>query len=142
MILSMKTDNILAERRRRFERILKEFHKKAGKKGKPTKEEEEEILGQIKEIRRELWKKYQKKLKRDEAERRTGVVRCAAAGCREPVDYVWVDAYLPDTRAILAKGEITCYPLCIKHDGMMHETIDKMRAEPSDLIRERIRIRR
>ena len=43
-----------------FELILKEFHDKVAKKGKPTKNEEERVMAELKEIRRELWKKYAK----------------------------------------------------------------------------------
>jgi len=43
-----------------FDLILKEFHEKVAKKGKPTKKEEEKVLADLKDIRRELWKKYAK----------------------------------------------------------------------------------
>jgi hypothetical protein len=142
MIIPMGDRDGIARRRRRFERILGEFHKWAGKKGKPTKDEEEKVLRELKEIRRDLWKKYKRWLRRMEAEKRTGIVRCSARGCRQPVDYVWVDAYLPDSRAVLERGEIHCYPLCIAHDTMLHETLDRMRAETSELTRQRIRIGR
>ena len=140
MIIAMADKNEMARRRRRFERILREFHKRAGTKGKPTREEEEKVLRELKEIRRDNWKKYKLWLRRVAAEKRTGIVRCSARGCRQPVDYVWVDAYLPDRRTVLERREIHCYPLCIAHDTMLHETLDRMRAQTSELTRKRIRI--
>jgi len=140
MIIPMGERDRLAARKRRFTRILGEFHKNAAKKGKPTEEEKETVLRELKEIRRENWKKYKRWLRRMEAEKRTGIVRCSARGCRQPVDYVWIDAYLPDSRAVLERNEIHCYPLCVAHDTMLHETIDRIRAEPSELTRKRIRI--
>ena len=44
------------------ELVLKEIHEKIGKKSKPTKKEEEELLVQIDEIRRELWDRHVKNL--------------------------------------------------------------------------------
>ena len=44
------------------ELVLKEIHEKIGKKGKPTKKEEDELLVQIDEIRRELWDRHVKNL--------------------------------------------------------------------------------
>ncbi len=141
MIINMGETDRLASRQRRCARMLREIRKEAGKKGKPTKEEEEKILGELKEIRRELWKKYKRRLRRVAAEERTGIVRCSARGCRQPVDYVWVDAWLPDSGMALERREIGCYPLCIEHDTMLHETLDNMQTEPSELTRKRIRIK-
>jgi Arc/MetJ-type ribon-helix-helix transcriptional regulator len=44
------------------ELVLKEIHEKIGTKGKPTKKEEEELLAQIDEIRRELWERHVKNI--------------------------------------------------------------------------------
>ena len=141
MIIPMGETKRIAWRKRRFARILREFHKNSGHKGKPTREEEEKILRELKEIRRENWKKCKRWLRRMEAEERPGNVRCSAQGCRQPVDYVWVDAYLPDSGAVLERKEIHCYPLCIAHDTMLHETLETMQAGSSELTRKRIRIR-
>lgn len=140
MIIPMGETDRLAWRKRRIARILREIHKKAGNKGNPTRAEEEKVLRQLKEIRRDLWKKYKHRLRRMEAEERTGLIRCSAKGCRQPVDYVWVDAYLPDRGEVLERREISCYPLCIAHHTMLHETLEKMQAGPSELTRKRIRI--
>ena len=140
MIITMGETDRLAKRKRRFVRILREIRRKAGNKGKPTREEEEKILRKLKEIRRGLWKKYKRRLRRVAAEKRTGIIRGSARGCRQPVDYVWVDAHQPDGRAVLERREIHCYPLCIAHDTMLHETLDRMRAQTSELTRKRMRI--
>lgn len=140
MIIPMGETDRLAWRKRRCAQILREIRRKTGYKGKPTREEEERILRELKEIRRENWTKYKRWLRRMETEKRTGIVRCSARGCRQPVDYVWVDAYLPDRGEVLERREISCYPLCIAHDTMLHETLDRMQAEPSELTRKRIRI--
>ena len=141
MPIAMTKEEELAARGRTFKRLLKEFHEKAGKKGKPTKKEEEEVLRELKEIRRDLWKKYEKKIGRMDGEKRTGVTRCAAEGCTEQVFYVWVDAYLAGDGSIMERGELACYPMCSTHDGKMHDAIKRMCATPSRRLENRIRIK-
>jgi len=124
--------------------VLNEVHEKVGKKGKPTKKEEEELLRELKDIRREIWKRYQKEIRRKStlSPRNDSVMKCAVEGCKDQVSYIWDDAYLPGERAVLSRGDLFCYPLCETHDSMLHETIDKMRAQPAELMRKRIRIGR
>ena len=44
------------------ELVLKEFHEKMGSKGKPTKKEVEELVSEIRQIRKGLWDEYAKHL--------------------------------------------------------------------------------
>lgn len=45
-----------------FEMLLKEFHEKLGSKELPDKKQIEELLDEIKTIRRKQWKTYAKRL--------------------------------------------------------------------------------
>jgi Arc/MetJ-type ribon-helix-helix transcriptional regulator len=40
--------------------VLKEFHEKIGRKGRPTKKEIEKLVAEIRGIRKGLWKEYAK----------------------------------------------------------------------------------
>lgn len=137
----MSETDRLAKRKRRFVRILREIRRKAGNKGKPTREEEEKILLELKEIRRDLWKKYEKKIGRMDAGKTTGAMRCAVEGCRDEVFYVWVDAYLAGDGSVKERGELACYPMCSNHDGKMHDMIKRMGAKPSERLKDRIRVK-
>jgi hypothetical protein len=45
-----------------FEMLLKEFHERIGSKELPSKKELEQLLGEMKTIRRKQWKSYAKRL--------------------------------------------------------------------------------
>lgn len=55
-------------------------------------------------------------------------MKCAFKGCKEVAVYVLIDGYMNDDKGTLHRREIMVFPMCIKHDGMFHDFIDKAKS--------------